>query len=180
MLAAGHKAKAEFSLIKGDIGEDQRQNRDDHKPVELKAANVHQKRLLLADVLDGGGHVIGIFGGVDGLYDDRGCRHTQQVHGGADDGLIRFEIDTGHSQQTGEQHAHKDGADQRGEDHGHGGGACGHVFHDQRAAQGAHDHDAFKADVDHAGMFGEAAAQSNEQQHRGKNQCVLDKKQHYF
>ena len=60
-----------------------------------------------------------------------------------------------------------------------GGGAGGQELHHQRAAQGAHDHDALQADVDDAGVLGEAAAQGHQQQHGGEDQRVLQQQQHY-
>ena len=85
------------------------------------------------------------------------CR-TQQVQGRADNGLIRLKVDTGYRQQTGVDDTGGNGA-QEYHDHHQERGQTGHVPHSQRTAQGADDHDALKAQIDDAGMLGEAAAQ---------------------
>ena len=175
MLAAGHEPEAEAGLVQGDIGPNQGQSRQQHEPVELKAAKVHQERLLGIDVLDGGGNVVHAFGGVHGLDKDRGRRSAQQVHGGAHQGLVRLEVDGGHRQQQGVNHAQGDGGQHHQQNHAEGGRAVRQELHHQRAAQGAHDHDALQADVDDAGVLGEAAAQGHQQQHRRENQRVLQK-----
>ena len=85
----------------------QRQQCDQHEPAQLQSADVNAKRLLGNGILDHGGNVVGVCGGVDGLYDDRSGGNAQHIHGRADDGLIRLEIDGCHSQQAGVQHAHQ-------------------------------------------------------------------------
>ena len=48
------------------------------------------------------------------------------------------------------------------------------AYYHQRAAQGAHDHDALQADVDDAAVLGEAAAQGHQNQNRGEKERILD------
>ena len=47
------------------------------------------------------------------------------------------------------------------------------------AAEGAHDHDALKAEVDDAGVLREAAAEGDQDQHGSKDQGVLQQQYHY-
>ena len=50
--------------------------------------------------------------------------------------------------------------------------------HHQCAAQSTHYHYAFKAQVDYAGMLGEAAAKGHQQQNRSEQQGVLYQQYH--
>ena len=179
MFAAGHEAQTEAGLVQHHIGTDQQQQRHQHEPAELEGADVHHKRLLGAGVLDDGGHVIGVGGGVDGLDDDGGAGGAQHVQGRAHDGLVRLEVDAGHGQQAGIDGAQQRCGQQHHHDHHKGGGVGGHVAHGQRAAQRAHDHDALQAQVDDAGMLGEAAAQCHQDQHGGEDQRILQQQYHY-
>ena len=52
------------------------------------------------------------------------------------------------------------------------------IAHRQRAAERAHDHDALKAEVDDAGVLGEAAAQRHQNQYGGEDQGVLQQQTH--
>ena len=159
MLAAGAQPQAEAGLVQHHIGDYQGDHRQQHAPVELKAADVHQECLAAVQVLDGGGHVVRIGGGVHGLHEHQ-C-------------LVRLEVHGRHRQQQGVDHAQQDTGQHRQQHHHKGGGACRQELHHQRTAQGAHDHDALQADVDDAGVFREAAAQRHQQQDGGENQRVL-------
>ena len=179
MLAAGHEAQAEAGLVQHHVGRDQQQQRHQHEPAELEGADVHQKRLFGAGVLDGGGHVVGVGGGVDGLDNDGGTGGAQHVQGRAHDGLVRLEVDAGHGQQAGIDGAQHGGGQQDHHDHQEGGGVGGQVAHGQRTAQSAHDHDALQTQVDDAGVLREAAAQSHQDQHGSEGQSVLQQQYHY-
>ena len=52
------------------------------------------------------------------------------------------------------------------------------IAHRQGTAQSAHDHDALQTQIDHAGVLGEAAAQSHQDQHGGKDQGILQQQAH--
>ena len=52
------------------------------------------------------------------------------------------------------------------------------IAHRQGTAQSAHDHDALQAQVDDAGVLGEAAAQGHQDQHGGEDQGVLQQQSH--
>ncbi len=168
MLAAGHKAQTEAGLIQHHIGRHKDHRGNDHEPVELKAAPTGDKGLLLLHILDGRGHIVGIGGGVDGLDDNGGTGGAQQVQGRAHDGLVSLEVDAGHGQQRGIDHTGGDGAQQH-HDHHQKRRQIRHIPHGQCAAQCADDHDALQAQVDDAGMLGEAAAQSHQHQHGGED-----------
>ena len=177
--AALVQAQTEAGLVQRHIGRDQQQQRHQHEPAELEGPDVHQERLLRAGVLDGGGHVVGVGRGVDGLDDDRRTRGAEQVQRGADKRLVRLEVDAGHGQQAGINHADQRRNSQNAEDHHDGGHIGRNVAHRQRAAEGAHDHDALKAEVDDAGVLREAAAEGDQDQHGSENQGVLQQQYHY-
>ena len=179
MLAAGAQPQAKAGLVQGHIGRRQGDERQQHEPVELKAADVHQKRLFRVNILNGGGHIVHALSGVHGLDEHGGARSTQQVHGGAYQRLIRLEVDGGNSQQQGVDRAHQNSRQHHQQDHQEGGCAPGQKLHHQRASQGAHDHDALQADVDDAGVFGEAAAQCHQHQNGGKDQRILQQQDHF-
>ncbi|CAN4040120.1 TetR/AcrR family transcriptional regulator C-terminal domain-containing protein, partial [Dysosmobacter welbionis] len=99
MLAAGAQPQAEAGLVQHHIGDYQGDHRQQHAPVELKAADVHQECLAAVQVLDGGGHVVRIGGGVHGLHEHGGRGGAQQVHGRAHQCLVRLEVHGRHRQQ---------------------------------------------------------------------------------
>ena len=133
----------------------------------------HQKGVLGADVLDGRGHVVHALGGVHGLDKDGGGSHAQQVHGGAYQGLVSVEVDGGHGQEQGEDHAQSHRGQDDQEHHDQRRSVCGQKLHGQRTAQRTQHHDALQADVDDAGVFGEAPAQRHQQEDRGEDEGVL-------
>ena len=178
MLAAGHQAQAEARLVERDVADHERDHRDEHEPVELERADVHEERLFRLDVLDGGGDVVGVGRGIDGLDDDRRRSGAEDVHGGADDGLVRLAVDGGDGQQHGIEHAARDARQNDQQHHHKVGRARRQIPHGERAAQRADDHDALKTEVDDAGMLREAAAQCHEQQDRREQERILQKKDH--
>ena len=180
MLAAGHQAQTEARPVQRDEAAHQRDDGQQHEPVELKAADVHKKRLFRVDILYGRGDVVGAFGGVHRLDDDRRGGGAEHVHGGTDDGLIRLEIDAGEAEQRRIYHAEDDRHDDSDDYHHYGGHGFGQELHRQRTAERAHDHDAFKANVDNAGVLRETAAQRDEDKNGSKNKRVLKQKYHYL
>ena len=179
MLAAGHEPKAELGLVEEDIHHHHGDNHQQHEPVELEPADVHHEPLPGGHVTDLGGVVVGVHGGVHGLHEDRGAGGTQEVHGRAHQGLVRLEVDAGHAQQAGVGHAEDDGRQDRHDDQQGRRQDRGQVAHDQRAAQGADDHDTFKAQVDDAGMLRDTAAQGYQRQYGGEDEGVLNEQQHH-
>ena len=179
MLAARHQAQAEAGLIEQDVGRGEQQRGHEHEPAELERAEIDGERLLRTGILHDGGNVVGIRRGVDGLDDDRRARGAEQIQRGADKRLVRLEVDAGHGQQAGIDHADQRRNSQNTEDHHDGGHIGRNVAHRQRAAEGAHDHNALKAEVDDAGVLREAAAEGDQDQHGSKDQGVLQQQYHY-
>ena len=180
MLAAGLKPQTELGLVQQHIGDRQQDDRHEHEPVELKAADVHKERLFDIDVADGGRHVGNILRGIDSLDDDRRGCGTQQVHGRTDQRLIRLEVDGRYRKQQGEQNTEEHSHQRGGQHHDHRRRARREVFHHQRTAQRTEHHDALQADIDHTGMLREATAQRHQQQHRGEHQHVLNQQRHFW
>ena len=178
MLAAGHEPQAEPCLVQQHIGGYQQKRRNEHEPAELKGADAHGKCLFGTGVLNDGGHVIGIGRSVDGLDNDGGPGGAQQVQGCTYQRLIRLEVDTGHSQQAGIHHAHRGGNQHHCQDRHKMRAVLSQIAHRQGTAQSAHDHDALQTQIDHAGVLGEAAAQSHQDQHGGKDQGILQQQAH--
>ena len=179
VLAARHQAQTEAGLIEQDIGRGEQQRGHEHEPAELERAEIDGERLLRTGILHDGGNVIGIRSGVDGLDDDRRACGAEQIQRGADKRLVRLEVDAGHGQQAGIDHADQRRNSQNAEDHHDGGHIGRNVAHRQRAAEGAHDHNALKAEVDDAGVLREAAAEGDQDQHGSKDQGVLQQQYHY-
>ena len=180
MLAAGHQAQSEARLIERDVRRDEQQERNEHEPAELKPADIHEEELLRRAVLDDRGDVIGVGGDIDRLDDDGRGRETQHVQRRTDDGLVSLEVDAGHGQQRRIDHAEEHRDQHHREDHHDSGHRGREVAHHQRAAERAHNHDALQTEVDDAGVFREAAAEGDENQHGGEGQRILHQKQHYF
>ena len=183
MLAAGHETQSEARFVKRDIRADEQNGGNEHEPVELKAPDVHNERLLRLDILNNGGNVVRVRCGVDCLNNDRcgGC--SENVERRSDDCLIRLEADAGNGKQRRIQNAGKDGnKDNQQNDNDCRGGRVGRgkETHCQRSAERAHNHYALKAEVDNARMLRKAAAERNKNENRGVKQGVLNEKQHYF
>ena len=179
MLAAGHEPQSEPGLVQQHIGGYQQKRRNEHEPAELERAEIDGERLLRTGILHDGGNIIGIRSGVDGLDNNRRARGAEQIQRGADKRLVRLEVDAGHGQQAGIDHADQRRNSQNAEDHHDGGHIGRNVAHCQRAAEGAHDHNALKAEVDDAGVLREAAAEGDQDQHGSKDQGVLQQQYHY-
>ena len=79
------------------------------------------------------------------------------------------------TEERGVEHAHEAGRkdDQRHESNTRK-SACRQGFHAERAAEGAHNHDAFEAQVDDAGVLTEASAQSHHGENGSKDQGILN------
>ena len=100
MFAAGHQPQTEAVLVQKEVDSDDGKDRHQHKPVELKAVDIHDKHLPGRNVLNFRRVIIRIGGGVHGLDKHGGGRGGQQVHGCADQRLVRFEMDCGDTQQA--------------------------------------------------------------------------------
>ena len=179
MLAARHQPQAEARLIERDVRDHDGQHGNQHEPVELEAVDVQKEGLLGLDILNGGGDVIGVCGGVERLYKDSRARSTEQVHRRADQRLIGLEIDAGDAEKRRICNAEHDRTEKNGQNEQNAGGMTLQCAHDECAAQCADDHDALKTEVDDAGMLGEAAAERDQNEDGGKNQSILNKQQHY-
>ena len=174
VLAAGHQAQSELGFVQDNIGRNEYDKRNEHHPVELKAADIDEEGLLLRDVLHGGRNVVGVFGDVYRLYDDRCRRKAEHVERRADDRLIGFEVYTRDRKQSREHKAgYSCGKDREDDDDRRR--IPDHVFHSKRAAESAHDHYALKAEVYYARVLGKAAAESDEDKHGSIKNSVLDK-----
>ena len=178
MLAAGHQAQAEAGLVQRHIGSDERDERHEHEPVEFKRADRRQKRILCAAVLHDGRNVVGVGSGVDGLDNDRRTGGAEQVQRRADERLVGLEVDARHGKQAGIDHADQRGDKDDREDHHDRRGCIRHIAHCQRAAERTHDHNAFEAEVDNAGMLREAAAEGDQDQNRREDQRILKQQDH--
>ena len=178
MLAARLQTQAKARFVQHHIAGNQQNQRQQHEPVKLEAADIDQEGLLGVDILDGGGHVVRVGSRIHGLYDDRRQRRAHQIHRRAHQRLIGAEVDGRHCQQQGIKHAE----DHRGQDgqadYRQRGCAHGQPLHHQRAAQRAKHHDALQADIDHARMLGEAAAQRNQHQYGSKDEHILNQQDH--
>ena len=179
MLAAGAQPQTEAGLIEDDIRSNEDQEGHQHKPVEFKAADVGGKGFFRRAVSHGGGDVVDVLGHVDGADQHHGGGGAQQVQGGTDHGLVGVEADGRHAQQQREEHTHHDAGQDDNENHQGRVQIGGQILHGQRAAQGAHHHDAFETDVDNAAVLREAAAQGHQNQHRGKDQSILQQQDHW-
>ena len=177
--AALVQAQTEAGLIEQDIGRGEQQRGHEHEPAELERAEIDGERLLRTGILHDGGNIVGIRSGVDSLDNDRRARGAEQIQRGADKRLVRLEVDAGHGQQAGIDHADQRRNSQNAENHHDGGHIGRNVAHRQRAAEGAHDHNALKAEVDDAGVLREAAAEGDQDQHGSKDQGVLQQQYHY-
>ena len=168
MLAACHEAQAEARLIEDKVRGEEQDQSDQHKPVELEAADVYDQSPFRLHVLDSGGYVVGIFRDVDGLYNDSCKSSCQHVHSSADQCLVCAEVDARYAQERGIDQSHEHGGQDHQQDDDKSGSACGEILHDQCAAQGTHDHNSFKAEVDNTGVLGEAAAECDQHQNGRK------------
>ena len=136
---------------------------DDHEPVKLKGTEVVREGLFLLDVLNDGRNIIRVGSGVDRLNNNSCSGSTEHVKSGTDDRLVCFEVDAGYCKERGIQHAEND-CSQKDKENEHKFRPCRSVTHHQSAAKGTNDHDTLETEVDDAGMFTEAAAESNENQ----------------
>ena len=109
MLAAGHQAKTEASAVQHERNEYKSDQRKQHEPVEFKAADIHEERLLLRNILDLGRNVVGIFCGVDSLDDNGSCCDAEHIQSCTDDGLVCLEVYAGDRKQGGVENACEDG-----------------------------------------------------------------------
>ena len=174
MLAAGHQAQAEFGLVQDNVCRDEDNERNEHHPVEIKAADIDEEGLLLRNILHGGRNVVGVFGNVYRLYDDRCRRKAEHIERRADDCLVGFEV---YARDRKQRREHKAcyGCGKNGQDNYDYRGISDKIFHRQRAAKSAHDHDTLKAEVNNARVLGKAAAESNKDQNGSIKNSVLDK-----
>ena len=177
MLAASHHAKAKLGLVQRQIGKNQHDHGNQHKPIELKTVETDQKRFSRLNILNGRRHVGGILRGVNCLYNDGGGSKPEHVQRGTDDGLVSLEVDAGHGQEAGEQNAQSNRAKEGEENDKNSRGACRKIFHHEGTAESTENHNAFQTDVDHTGMLRKTSSQSNQEQHRRKNQRVLKQQQ---
>ena len=174
MLAAGAHSQAEAGLVEQDVAHDQRDDRNDHEPVELKLTHTDDEEILLLNVGDLGGDVAAAGGGsVHRLDRDGSGGSGQNVHGRAGDRLVSVEVDCRDRQKQGIDHARQSAGQNGRKDHDRAADGNRDKLHRQSAAEGADDHDAFQTDVHDAGTFRKAAAEGHQQQNRGKNQGVL-------
>ena len=178
MFAAGHEPQTEFRFVQRDVGGDKCDHGNEHEPIEFKLTDLDDKRLLRKRVLDDGRNVVGVCGGIDGFHNNSCGGGAENVQRRTDNGLIRFAVDRRDSQQTGVEKTceHADENDENNDQERRR--SVGQVAHGQRTAQRADDHDALKTEVDDAGMLGKTAAQRYEQENRGKQQRVLNEKDH--
>ena len=179
MFAAGHQPQAKARLIERDPRKNDGDKRDEHEPVELEFADVDDERRFRRGVLDGGGDVVGVGRGVDGLDDDSRPGGAEQVHRGADEGLVGLEVDAGDAEQRRIHDAEQDGAEQHEQHERCAGDRITEIAHDERAAQRAEHHDALEAEVDDAGMLRKAAAERHENQDGREDQRILQQQNHY-
>ena len=84
----------------------------------------------------------------------------------------------GYSQKAGVEHACYDAGEYYQQYHKGSWSAVRQVAHHQCAAQSTHYHYTFKAQIDYAGMLGEAAAKGHQQQNRSEQQGVLYQQYH--
>ena len=175
MLAACHEPQTEAGAVEHERNEEQCDKRQQHEPVELKAADVHKECFFLSDILYLRGDIVGVFCGVYGLDDDRCRRNTEQIQRSADDGLVGLEVYTRHRQQRRVHNAgddrHQNGADDEHER----GSTLRHVLHHECAAECADDHYTLKTEVDDTRVFGNAAAESDENEDGCEYQSILNK-----
>ena len=179
VLAARHKAQTEFGMIEHHIDRDQRKHGHDHKPVELQTAELEEEHLLRLDILDRGGNVVGVGGGIHCLDKHRRAGGAEHVERGADDGLVRLKVDAGDAEQRRICHAERDCRQNDQQDHDQRRSRL-EIAHDERAAERADNHDALKTEVDDAGMLGNAAAERDQKQNGSEDERILDQQQHYI
>ena len=173
MLSAGHQAKSEPGFIEDDVRRRQKKDCDDHEPAHFKLAGLQKDEgLLLLDILDGGGHIMGIFRSVHRF--DKDCRRSgaEQVHRSPHQRLVRLEPDSCHCQKQGIEHTADNTAEQHGDQHGKG-RQIREKLHYKRASQRSHDHDPLQSEIDHTTVFGEASAQCHKKKYGRIDQSIL-------
>ena len=123
--------------------------------------------------------VIRICSGINSFDKNRSGSGTEEIESGADERLIRLEVDASNTEQRGVDHAEQDCCQHDKQDHDESAGSA-EVAHHESAAECSDDHNAFETEVNDTGMLRNASAECDEDKNRRENKRVLNEKQHYL